>query len=131
MTTLPEALVLIESLKPDPSQVSLSYIYGGANDTRGVLPPVMGALVRATGGLWIDSSGPTWQSQLVNLFSFGGDAQAVFTLASTPLDPSKVQVSVNGVPTMSWVLSGEQLTLTGTPLPAPGSIVTVTYQEGC
>ena len=91
----------------------------------------MGELVQATGGIAINGHGPNWQSQLVNLFAYGGESQAFFTLASTPSDLAKVQVSVNGVPTTSWVLSGNQLILTSPPPPAPGSIVTVTYQEGC
>jgi len=132
LTTLPEATSIIENLKPAPSQVSFSYVYAG--DSSGgaqQLPPMVGGLVQATGGLAINANGANWQSLLVNLFAFGGTNQGFFTLASTPYDPSKVQVDVNGVPTANWTLSGNVLVLTGTPLPAPGSILTVTYQEGC
>ncbi len=45
--------------------------------------------------------------------------------------PTKIQLSVNGVATTDWALNGNQIVLTGMPIPAAGSIVTVTYQEGC
>jgi hypothetical protein len=131
LTTLPQAISIIENLKPDPSQVSFSYIYVDQNGGVQLAPPKVGGLVQATGGLAINAAGANWQSLLINLFAYGGNAQAFFTLASTPLYPTQVQVSVNGVPTTNWLLNGNQIFLTGTPVPAAGSIVTVTYQEGC
>ena len=126
LTTLSEAISIVKNLKPDPGQVSFSFTY---LDGQTLVPENVGELVQATGGVAINIGVRNWESFLINLFTYGGGGQGFYTLASTPSDLN-IQVSVNGVPTSSWVLNGNTLVLTG-PAPAPGSIVSVTYDEGC
>ncbi len=51
LTSLAQATSIIENLKPDPSQVSFSYIYvGNGSGATQDLPPMVGQLVRVDGG---------------------------------------------------------------------------------
>ena len=121
---------LVESLKPDPSMVSVSYLNRGAGTVN--YYQQTGKLVLATGGLEIDTMFPYWEDSLLGLFAFTS-GQGAYHLETVPVSVGTIRVHVNGVVTTTWqyIAEGNYILFDPDQLPVPGSTVNVAYDVGC
>jgi hypothetical protein len=132
LTSLKQVTALLSKVKPT-SKASVFYVASGERVLQA--SQKMGQLVTATQGLEIDTTEPvaTWEAQFTGLFQYFQNI-GFFVLTHVPLDPSDIQVSVNGLATGAWTYDSAQHAVVLLPgsLPPPGSQIAITYAAlGC
>jgi len=129
LTSLAQVTALVQSLETDPTMASVSYVDQAPPEVSG---RQIDQLVEATGGVEVDTetAGANVATSLAEHFTEGVGA---FHLSSTPAAPSRLDVEVNGVeaPLWSYDPALNDVVFPAGSLPAPGSMVTVTYGVGC
>ncbi len=126
----PQINLLLQSLKPDRSMASVSYINAGVDSlTEGYL---IRKLATDTGGVEININQEVGKLAFLNLLT-ATEGLGVFRLSSPAIGSSPFQVEVDGVPVDGWSYDPMANAIDFAPgsIPPPGSTVSITYAFGC
>ncbi len=127
----------LRSLKPNPSQITVSAIVGPHDLATCPTASSSGSrymdLARRTGGVVDSICTADWATSLEKLSQNAFGPSTVFQLSQRPGDPSKLRVRVNGLDVGGWRYdpAANTVVFEQSTAPAAGSSIEIKYPLGC